>query len=68
VFIATHLSKTLVHVVKQLSDAVRAPQAPRPDSSDPREIDKFYRERYSPRKKVGASKSVVPMSRQRDPA
>jgi hypothetical protein len=68
VFIATHIFKTLVDVVQRLSSAVRIPKAPCPDRSDPREIDKFYRERYSPRRKVGASKLAAPMPRRCDPA
>ncbi len=68
VFIATQIFKTLVDVVQRLSSTVRIPQAPCPDCSDPREIDKFYRERYSPRRKVGASNFVAPVPRRCDPA
>jgi hypothetical protein len=54
-FIATPIATKVLHFVQQLTDTVRMPRPLRPNSSDPREIDKFYREQYSPRRKVGAS-------------
>jgi len=58
VSVPVHVFKTLLYGVRHVLGAIPI-QAARPDTSDLSAIDKYYRERYSPRRKGSASNSIA---------
>jgi hypothetical protein len=63
---STHFFKTLLSAALHVRGAIKRPQAFRPDTPDLRALDKYYRERYSPRRKSAASNSMAATPRRRD--
>jgi hypothetical protein len=58
VSVPVHVFKTLLYGVRHVFGAIPI-QAARPDTSDLSAIDKYYRERYSPRRKGSTSNSIA---------
>jgi len=63
---STYFLKSLLSKALHIRGAIDGPQAPRPEKSDLRAIDEYYRERYSPRRKSSASRSTAITPRRRD--